>query len=312
MGRYWEIYVEGYKGYARYLWNEITFNYDYKPLWENYFYWLILVSLFFFLLEALKPWRTNQSKFRKDFWLDFFYMFFNFFLFSLIIYNAASDVIVNLFNDFLGLFGITNLVAIEIDKWPSWAYYITLFLAADFIQWNVHRLLHRVPFLWEFHKVHHSVEQMGFAAHLRFHWMETIVYKTIQYIPLAMLGFGIKDFFIVHIITLTVGHFNHSNFKLRLGPLKYILNNPQMHIWHHAKKIPGGQKYGVNYGLTLSLWDYLFGTAFIPDDGRDVELGFPDLKEFPDTFFGQITYGFGLTKQEKMKHKTSNLTVRNQ
>lgn len=47
-------------------------------------------------------------------------MFFNFFLFSLIIYNAASDVVVNLFHDFLGGFGIRNLVAIEVDSWPVW------------------------------------------------------------------------------------------------------------------------------------------------------------------------------------------------
>ncbi len=65
-------------------------------------------------------------------------------------------VAVEAFNEFLGLFGIENVVAIEIDTWPSWAQFLTLFLVADFIQWNVHRLLHRVPAFWEFHKVHHS------------------------------------------------------------------------------------------------------------------------------------------------------------
>jgi AraC-like DNA-binding protein len=61
---------------------------------------------------------------------------------------------------------------------------LLLFLVRDFVQWNVHRLLHRAPRLWEFHKVHHSVQQMGFAAHLRYHFMENIVYRTLEYIPL--------------------------------------------------------------------------------------------------------------------------------
>ena len=77
---------------------------------------------------------------------------------------------------------------------------------------------------------------MGFAAHLRYHWMENVVYRVLEYIPLAMIGYGITDFFIVHAFAIVIGHFNHSNLRLPLGPLKYVLNNPQMHIWHHAKK----------------------------------------------------------------------------
>ena len=94
MSRLIDIFLEGYSGYASYLWYEIT-----HPTFKNYFYWLIAVSIFFFLLEVIVPWRKKQSILRRDFWLDAFYMFFNFFLFSLIIYNAASDVVVNLFND---------------------------------------------------------------------------------------------------------------------------------------------------------------------------------------------------------------------
>ena len=291
MSRYLDIFLAGYQGYARYFWHEVT-----HPGLKNYFYWLVGVSLFFFLLEMVTPWRRDQPRFRKDFWLDVFYMFFNFFLFSLVIYNAASDVFVNLFKDFLALFGVTNLVAVEIGSWPKWVQLLTLFVVRDFIQWNVHRLLHRVPFLWNFHKVHHSVEQMGFAAHLRYHWMENVVYRFIEYLPLAMIGFSIEDFFVVHIFALAVGHFNHSNFRLPLGPLKYLLNNPQMHIWHHAKELPRGYRYGVNFGISLSLWDYLFGTASIPYDGRDVELGFPGMEEFPHDFVHQNLYGLGLTK----------------
>ena len=100
------------------------------------------------------------------------------------------------------LFGgdLSKFALIDLSSMPAWAQLLIFFLATDFIQWFVHVLLHRFNFLWQFHKVHHSVEEMGFAAHLRFHWMETIVYKTLQYIPLAMIGFGISDFFIIQVL----------------------------------------------------------------------------------------------------------------
>ena len=294
MEKYLEIFINGYKSYASYLWYEIT-----HPTWHNYFYWLIGISAFFFILEIVKPWRENEAKFRKDFWLDFFYMFFNFFLFSLIIYNAASDVVVNFFNDALAAIGINNLVALKVMSWPIWAHLLLGFVVRDFVQWNIHRLLHRSSFLWQFHKVHHSVEQMGFAAHLRYHWMENIVYRSLEYLPLALIGIGLRDFFIIHIFTLAVGHFNHSNFKLNLGPLKYIFNNPQMHIWHHAYDLPKEKKYGVNFGLTLSLWDYLWKTDYIPYDGKDIRLGFPGIEKFPKTFGRQNLFGFHLIKEDK-------------
>ena len=295
----------------------------------------------------MKPWRENQAKFRKDFWLDFFYMFFNFFLFSLIIYNAASDVVVEFFNNIIKSFSGFDLQASNpMRSWPLWAILLVGFVVRDFVQWWTHRLLHRVNFLWEFHKVHHSVEQMGFAAHLRFHWMETIVYRTIEYIPLALLGIGLYDFFIIHIFTLTVGHYNHANIsvsgkvtgtilglalgvilafgyletnlftdlswagiigillasgfvgRILLGPImKIIFNHPEMHIWHHSFELPDDRKFGINFGLTLAIWDFIFKTAYIPKNGRDIPLGFPGLSKFPHTFFSQVTHG--LIKKHK-------------
>lgn len=336
MERYLQVFINGYTGYANYLWNEIT-----QPGWHNYFYWLIGVSLFFFALEWVKPWRKEQPKFRKDFWLDIFYMFFNFFLFSLVIYNAVSDVVVNLFTDLLGMVGISNLVALNIKAMPVWAHLLLGFVVRDFVQWWIHRLLHRSNRLWEYHKVHHSVEQMGFAAHLRYHWMENVIYRTIEYIPLALIGIGLNDFFVIHIFTLAIGHYNHSNlsisgrvtgavvgllvglaialraFDLNILPagaawwqqigvvatailigafvlgrfMKRIFNSPEMHIWHHAYQLPPDKQYGINFGISLSLWDYVFGTAYIPHNGRDIKLGFPGVEQFPHTFSGQNLHG---------------------
>jgi sterol desaturase/sphingolipid hydroxylase (fatty acid hydroxylase superfamily) len=285
--KYTEIFKDGFFGYANYLKNEV-----FNPHWGNYFYWLIAISAVIYVLELLFPWRKNQAPIREDFWLDTFYMFFNFFLFGLIGFAAVSDVFVAVFNDFLwNFFGKQNLVAVSVKDWPRWSQLLLLFLVRDFVQWNVHRLLHRVPVLWEFHKVHHSVREMGFAAHLRYHFMENIIYKSLEYIPLAMIGFGLRDFIIVHLFTIVVGHLNHANIYVPLGPLKYIFNNPQMHIWHHAKDLPQG-KYGINYGLTLSVWDYLFGTAHIPHDGRDIKLGFEGVDEYSHNFFEQTKKPF--------------------
>ena len=286
---YKKIFFDSFSGYYNYLKSEIM-----HPSWHNYFYWLIGISLFFWVMEIFFPWRKKQGAFRKDFWLDAFYMFFNFFLFSLIGFYAASNVFVNWFNGVLAGFGITNLVAISVASLPYAVQLLIMFVLRDFIHFNVHRLLHRNNFLWQFHKVHHSVTEMGFAAHLRYHWAENIVYRTLEYIPLGMIGFGINDFIIVHLFALSIGHFNHSNIKVNLGFLKYLFNNPQMHIWHHAIDIPN--KYGVNFGISLSLWDYLFKTNYIPVVDGEIPIGLDDNSEMPNGFIKQAL--FPLTKRK--------------
>jgi sterol desaturase/sphingolipid hydroxylase (fatty acid hydroxylase superfamily) len=152
---------------------------------------------------------------------------------------------------------------------------------------------------------------------------------------LALIGVGLRDFFVIHIFTLAVGHYNHSNISisgqvtggilgaligaviistfsfswigmagillactafgiLLLSPwMKYLFNSPEMHIWHHAYHLPADRQTGVNFGLTLSIWDWLFKTAYIPHDGRDIPLGFPGVEAFPKDFVGQSTHGFG-------------------
>jgi sterol desaturase/sphingolipid hydroxylase (fatty acid hydroxylase superfamily) len=61
-----------------------------------------------------------------------------------------------------------------------------------------------------------------------------------------------------------------------------------MHIWHHSKEMPN--KYGTNYAISLSIWDYIFKTDYIPYDGKDIELGFEGDETFPKTFIQQEMY----------------------
>ena len=69
-----------------------------------------------------------------------------------------------------------------------------------------------------------------------------------------------------------------------------------MHIWHHAKTLPKNVRYGINYGLTLSIWDYIFKTNYVPYDGKDIELGFENDIDFPKNFWSQELYPFKLKK----------------
>ena len=64
-----------------------------------------------------------------------------------------------------------------------------------------------------------------------------------------------------------------------------------MHLYHHASVLPEG-KYGVNYGISLSLWDYIFKTNYIPEESGTIEIGFEGDDKFPKDFIGQNLYGF--------------------
>lgn len=288
MNKYIDIITKSYGEYSNFLVNQILF-----PNWDNYFYGLLVISLIIWLLEIIFPWRKNQPIFRQDFWLDLFYLYFNFFLLNVVILIALSNVTEHLINDFLSFFGVqlASIQFFSISELPKPISLLLFFLISDFVQWNVHRLLHQNAFLWKIHKTHHSVKEMGFAAHFRYNWMEPIVYKVILYIPIILIGgFNLQDVFIVHFISIAIGHLNHANLGWDYGYLKYVINNPKMHIWHHSKKIPN--RNGVNFGISLSIWDYLFGTNYIPKDGRDIELGFDDEHQFPSTFIKQEFYPF--------------------
>lgn len=285
--------LTGYSEYWGFLVSEVTFNYDYKPWYQNYFYGLTVVSLAVWLLELVFPWRKNQSSIRNDFWLDGFYMYFNFFVFGFMIsglYAVLSQV-------FAGA-GITMQSAslLDLTALPLWSQLLIFFILNDFVQWFTHVMLHRFEFLWRFHRVHHSVTEMGFAAHLRYHWMENIFYKPLKTLAVMVIGgFEPEQAFFVHFIAITIGHLNHANIKLTFGPLKYLINNPVMHLYHHAKYLPEGQMPGVNFGISLSIWDYIFKTNYIPqsEDGS-YELGFDGIEDFPKhNFWKQLTIGFG-------------------
>ena len=285
MQKYIDAFISAFNGTVDWTWKSILFE---VPWQTNYFWGLIAISLIIWMLEIVFPWRKEQSIFRKDFWLDGFYMFFNFFIFSI-----AISGFYKVLNVGFGDLGIDDKTFALFDPkgWPMWSQLLVFFIVLDFVQWFTHTLLHKYSFLWKFHKVHHSVKEMGFAAHLRYHWMENILYKPLKtFAVMILFGFEPEQAYVVHFLAITIGHFNHSNIKITWGPLKYIINNPVMHLYHHAMELPEG-KYGVNFGISLSLWDYIFKTHYIPEDSGTIELGFPGEEEFPKSFLGQLIHG---------------------
>lgn len=289
---YFDVFVTTFFNTWNWTFRSILFQ---VPWYLNYFWGLILLSLFVWGLEIVFPWRKQQSIFRKDFWLDSFYMFFNFFLFSLAINGFYSVIQV-----FLEDFGMrnTSLSLVDLSKWSFGLQLLVFFVVLDFLQWVTHILLHKIPVLWKFHQVHHSAKEMGFATHFRYHWMENILYKPLKTLGVMLLGgFEPEHAYIVHFFAIGIGHLNHANLKWSWGPLKYVLNNPVMHLYHHAYELPKG-RFGVNFGISLSLWDYLFKTHHVPEASGNIRLGFPKEEEVPPRFFGQFLHGF-LSKTKK-------------
>ena len=182
MNSYLDAFINAFNGTINWTLKSILFD---VPWEQNYFWGLIIISLFVWLLEIVFPWRKNQSIFRKDFWLDGFYMFFNFFIFTIII-SGVYKILGVVFND-IGIAAKTFAI-VDLSTWPMWIQLLVFFIVLDFVQWFTHILLHKLPFLWQFHKVHHSVKEMGFAAHLRYHWMENILYKPLKTFGVMLLG----------------------------------------------------------------------------------------------------------------------------
>ena len=82
-----------------------------------------------------------------------------------------------------------------------------------------------------------------------------------------------------------MGHFNHANLRVSIGPLRYVLNSPGMHIWHHTH--PESGPIDRNFGIIFSVWDWLFRTAYMPA-ANPRRLGFADMERFPRAMWRQL------------------------
>lgn len=253
----------------------------------TYWHALAALSLFFVVLERLRPRDRQQRVLRKGILTDAIYLVVNGHFLGVALALLARPIIARL-DALLGARGLDEVFYANVAApLPAWAQVVVALVVVDFLHWNVHRLLHRVPWLWELHKVHHSIVDMDWAGSMRFHWGEAVLYKSLTYPLLAFFGFSGEALLWFAVIATAVGHFNHSNLDVGIGPLRYLLNNPRMHVWHHAidSELPKG-RHAVNLGITLSLWDWIFGTAHVPSSPPR-RLAFKGIERFPRSWLAQ-------------------------
>ena len=241
----------------------------------NYYNWLAALAVLFILLERLWPRLAGQPLFRQGWLSDAVYIVFNSKYLGMLLGYVTALWIAKLDAVF---------VRGWVSAWPWWLQFAVLLLALDFLKWCIHNLLHRVPWLWEFHKVHHSIVEMDWLGDWRFHWGEILVYNSLLYAPVALLGVRGEVALAVGVFDTLVGHFAHANLRWRIGWLKYVLNSPEMHLWHHNH--PDCGPINRNFALTLSIWDWIFGTAHVPSH-PPARLGFTGVERFPTALPGQ-------------------------
>jgi sterol desaturase/sphingolipid hydroxylase (fatty acid hydroxylase superfamily) len=261
-----------------------------NPSFTNVYYCVLLAYLFCFFLEVILPKQRKHGLLnRKFFWQDTFYVLFNDLLIYALGFFALCAVSEFIFLKFLSLFNINSLTIVDIKTWNPLFQVLIMFLIQDFCEFIAHILLHRSNFLWKFHKIHHAQEELGAASTRHFHFLEMCVFKPIIYLPFAMIGYSVVDYFLFQITVQNVwGFFTHCNIKVKWGILNYIINTPETQAWHHAKNIPN--KYGVNYASILNIWDLLFGYFYLPKDKSPI-LGVEN-NNVPKSFLGQLIYPF--------------------
>ncbi len=259
------------------------------PIYLQYYFWLVIVSLGCFLLERVAPWRPQQKTFRRGFVQDLFWLVFNGHYLGLLLALVTGHV-VTAFNALLYRAGLPVPESLAlVAGWPPWAQFVVFLVLKDFVEWNIHRLLHNVPWLWEFHKLHHSIRELDWIGNFRFHWGEIVVYKTLSYLPLVVLGVDGRVLLAIAVVWTVMLDLNHANVPVSWGPLRYLLNSPKMHVWHHDVELHG--KGGQNFGQVLSVWDWLFGTAYWPADREQPErLGFAGMESYPESVPGRFVY----------------------
>jgi sterol desaturase/sphingolipid hydroxylase (fatty acid hydroxylase superfamily) len=160
---------------------------------------------------------------------------------------------------------------------PGWARLAGAFLLFDAWMYGWHRLNHRIPFLWRFHRTHHSDPTMDVTTANRFHIGE-IAFSSILRVPvIALLGLRLWELALYELAMFTVVQLHHANIALpaRLDrALRVVIVTPFMHKVHHSRWQP---ETDSNYSSLFSFWDRLFHTYRLRDDPRTLRFG---LQEF--------------------------------
>ena len=211
-------------------------------------FFLILI----FIIELIFPIFKRSAQTYKRWFTNFTFVILNTLVlrFFFPVLAASFAVICDQYN--IGLFNYYN-VSLLISMAAS-------FLLLDLGIWIQHLLFHRSNFLWRFHKIHHSDEEVDFTTGVRFHPIEIIISMICKLILLAIIGPSVVIVIIFEIVLNASSIFNHGNIKITKVfdiVLRKVIVTPNMHRIHHSEN---ENETNSNYGFNFSIWDKLFGT----------------------------------------------------
>jgi len=241
------------------------------------------------LLERLNPYRRGMKLFREGFWMDLvWYTIIQSYFLKIIIFSGIILPIKNATH--LSEHGI-------IGHWPIWLLLVFFTVTHDLYIYWFHRWQHNNAFLWKTHEAHHSAQDVDWLAGSRSHPLEILINQTIEFLPIIFLLDAATASILVPLKALVDalwGTWIHSNTAIRLGKFIYVFNGPEMHQWHHANHM---EVFYSNYATKFSLFDWLFGTAFLPGKSPlnwpvQKPLGFGLPYSFPKRYFQQLFFFF--------------------
>ncbi len=136
------------------------------------------------------------------------------------------------------------------------------------IYW-VHRFGHEIPFMWRFHRIHHSTEHLDWVSGFRGHPLDGVLLAP-AFVLLLVAGFSSEFSGALLVLQIVTGLFLHANVRWRWRPLHRLVITPEFHHWHHSNEVDARS---TNYSVFLPVWDIIFGTYFMPSDRRPAVYG---------------------------------------
>ena len=155
-------------------------------------------------------------------------------------------------------------------SFPLWLNVIVSVVLLDGIIYWQHRLFHKAPFLWRFHRMHHSDLAMGTTTAVRFHPVELVLSYCLKIMFLILIGVDAISIIIFEIILNGSALWSHSNIKVSSwldAVIRTVFVTPDMHRIHHSAH---KHETNSNYGFCLSIWDRIFASyRKQPQDGHE-------------------------------------------
>lgn len=233
--------------------------FDDLATWQK-FVWLTSVLTLCWALEFALPLHSLSYRKWKHALFNFIFLGFSSAI-NLLLHPAL--VLVSLWTADSG-FGLLQLVDL-----PTWAELLLAVALFDLVaQYAAHYMLHNVPILFRFHRVHHSDTEVDATTATRHHPVDYLVRESLSAVVLLLTGAPIAYYIFYRMATLFFGYTSHANFKYPLWidrTLGLILITPNMHKFHHHDELPWTD---TNYGNIFSFWDRLFGTLIVDDPAK--------------------------------------------